>query len=84
MYLPAGYPAGSGGERNMFQTASNRIEDAKKEIEIMKKTGEKIRPIPFGEKNDTLFVSADGSLLLGFDVVEVDGVLYFIGLKRDI
>ena len=68
----------------MFQTASNRIEDAKKEIEIMKKTGEEIRPIPFGEKNDTLFVSADGSLLLGFDVVEVDGVLYFIGLKRDI
>ena len=67
----------------MFKSPSSRIEDAKKEIEIMKKTGEKIRPIPFGEKNDTLFISADGSLLLGFDVVEVDGVFYFIGLKKD-
>ena len=66
----------------MWHTASKKIEDAKKEIEIMKKTGEKVRPLPFGDDNDTLFVSSDINLLLGFDVVEVDGTMYYIGFKR--
>lgn len=66
----------------MFETVSKRIKDAKKEIEIMKKTGEKIRPLPFGEENDTLFVSADKDLLSAFDVVEVDDIIYFIGFKK--
>jgi len=66
----------------MFKTSSNRVKDAKKEIEIMKKTGEKIRPIPFGKSNDTLFVSSDRNLILAFDVVEVDGMMYFIGFKE--
>ncbi len=66
----------------MFKTASKRIEDAKREIEIMKRTGEKIRPLPFGVENDTIFVSPDRNLLLGFDVVEVDDIIYFIGFKK--
>lgn len=66
----------------MFETASKRIRDAIKEIEVMKKTGEKIRPLPFGDENDTLFVSADMDLLEGFDVVEVDDTIYFIGFKN--
>lgn len=67
----------------MFRSASGRIEDAKKEIEIMKKTGEKIRPLPFGSKNNTVFVSSDGNLLIVFDGVEVDGTMYYIGLRKN-
>jgi len=68
----------------MFKTVSNRVKDAKKEIEIMNKTGENIRPIPFGHNNstNTLFVSSDRNLILAFDVVEVDGIMYFIGFKE--
>ena len=66
----------------MFNTASSKIENAKKEIEIMKTSGEKIRPIPFGDKNNTLFVTSDKELIHAFDVVKVDDTMYYIGFKK--
>jgi len=67
----------------MIKTASKRITDALKEIEVMKITGEAIRPLPFGEDNDTLFTSADQNLITAFDYIEVDGVFYYIGFKAN-
>ena len=66
----------------MLRTASSMIENAKKEIETMKETGEIIRPIPFGEE-DSLFVTSDDTLIRAYDVVEVNGVMYFIGSARN-
>ncbi len=65
----------------MFKTASSTIENAKTEIARMQETGEKIRPIPFGEDEDSLFVTSDKTLIRAYDVVEVDDVMYYIGFK---
>ncbi len=70
----------------MFETASTRIQDALKEIEIMKETGEKIRTLPWAtydkEEDNTLFVSSDPKLLRFFDYIIVDGMMYYIGFKK--
>ena len=68
----------------MFNTASSTIENAKAEISKMKETGEIIRPIPFGEDEDSLFVTSDKTLIRAYDVVEVDGIMYYIGFKTDL
>lgn len=67
----------------MIKTTSKRITDALTEIEAMKKTGEAIRPLPFGKNNDTLFTSADQNLITAFDCIEVNGVFYYIGFKAN-
>jgi hypothetical protein len=66
----------------MFKNASSIIENANKEISKMKETGEIIRPIPFGKK-DSLFGTSDETLIRAYDVVEVDGIMYYIGFKTD-
>ena len=52
------------------------IVNAKKEIDIMKKTGEVIRPIP---PHDAYFVTSDKALISGDKSIEVDGMMYFWG-----
>lgn len=56
------------------------IVNAKKEIEIMKKTGEDVRPIP---PHDAYFVTSDQELVSVHDTIEVDGVMYYWGYILD-
>ncbi len=47
----------------------------------MSETGEKILPMAFGGGN-TMFVTSDSNLIRAINVLEVDGVMYFIGFKK--
>lgn len=58
------------------------IEDAKREARLLIENGEKIRPVPFGDKDNFIFVTTDAGLVTGTDIFELDGKKFFVGWKR--
>lgn len=67
----------------MFQTASTIREKAVLAIREMVQNGETCCSIPVGAGGGKLHVSADRNRVShGFDVMQVDGVMYFIGLRK--
>jgi hypothetical protein len=67
----------------VFKTPSSIIRNTIAELEVMKKTGETIRPLPYGKNRDLIFVSSEKDALLAFDYYEHDEVIYFIGFKKN-
>lgn len=65
----------------MFTFSGSMIGHAKAQISIMKKTGEKIRPLPFA-KGNSVFITSDMDLVRAYDVVEVEGDMYYLGYKK--
>ncbi|MFH2124114.1 MAG: hypothetical protein ABIJ50_11620 [Pseudomonadota bacterium] len=57
----------------MFTFSKSLLIDAEKVAVEMLKTGEKIKPIPFGKRNDTLFVSVTQDFVKGIEEIVIEG-----------
>lgn len=66
----------------MFTFSRSLIAEAKAVAEEMLKTGEKIKGIPFGKGNDSLFVSVSQEFVEGVEEFEIGETTFFIGSKR--
>jgi hypothetical protein len=66
----------------MFMTAQTRKEQAIEAIRAMVERGETVCTMRFGESGGELTVSADKTRVMAFDVVEVDGTMYFLGFGK--
>ena len=68
-------------EIKSIKMASPVEDEARTLAKRMNETGEKVLPLAFGD-GDSMFVASDINLIRGLDVVEVDGVMYFVGFKK--
>lgn len=66
----------------MFTFSRSLIENAKVVAAELLKTGEKVKGIPFGKDNDTLFVSVSQEFVEGIEEFEIGETKFFIGSKR--
>ncbi len=65
-----------------FEIAKPLLEDAKKGAEIMLRTGEIIRSVPFGAQRDSISVTTDRTLVRGTDSLSLgEKTFYIIGWK---
>ena len=68
-------------EIKSIKMASSIDDEARTLAKRMSETGEKLLPLDFGD-GDSMFVASDINLIRALDVVEVDGVMYFVGFKK--
>lgn len=65
----------------MLKIAASVDNEARTLAKRMSETGEKVLPLAFGD-GDSMFVASDIDLIRALDVVEVGGVMYFVGFKK--
>ena len=63
----------------MRKASSSILREAKKEAEIIRKTGVGIRTLEHGALKVPLFISIDADMIRVIFMFELDGIKYFVG-----
>ena len=66
----------------MWVICESLLDDGKKEAKKMLSNGETIRSVPFGGKNDIIFVSTDPEPINATAYFIIEGVTFYLGWKK--